>query len=92
MSDNEQKAGKLPDAAIEALTKGRKIEAVKILRREWNIDLKEAKDAVDQYLSLVNSSQVVRRAPTTEAGTGRLLWVIFVVIVVVTGYYMWANT
>ena len=54
MSDNEQKAGKLPDAAIEALTKGRKIEAVKILRREWNIDLKDAKDAVDQYQSLVN--------------------------------------
>lgn len=88
MSDNEQESRELPDAAIAALTNGRKIEAVKILRREWNIGLKEAKDAVDQYLSGNNLSTGVRRAPTIEAGIGRLFWLVFVVVVVASGYYM----
>lgn len=92
MSDNEQKARDLPDAAITALTNGRKIEAVKILRREWNIDLKEAKDAVDQHLSSTNSSQSARRSQTIETGTGRLLRFIIVVIVVVIGYYIWTKS
>lgn len=91
MSDNEQKAGALPDAAIAALRNGRKIEAVKIVRREWNIDLKEAKDAVDQHLSSINPSPGVRRAPTIETGTGRLLWLVFVIIVVFIGYYLWTT-
>jgi ribosomal protein L7/L12 len=89
MSDNEQKSGELPDAAIAALTNGRKIEAVKILRREWNIDLKEAKDTVDKYLSSINSSQVARRATKIETGIGRLLLLVFIVIAI--GYYMWTK-
>jgi ribosomal protein L7/L12 len=89
MSDNEQKSRELPDAAIAALTNGRKIEAVKILRREWNIDLKEAKDAVDKYLSSTNTSQGARRAPTIETGIGRLLLIVFMVIVI--GYYAWTK-
>jgi ribosomal protein L7/L12 len=89
MSDNEQKSRELPDAAIAALTNGRKIEAVKILRREWNIDLKEAKDAVDKYLSSTNTSQGARRAPAIEAGIGRLLLIVFMVIVI--GYYAWTK-
>lgn len=91
MSDNEQKTRDLPDAAIAALTNGRKIEAVKVLRREWNIDLKEAKDVVDQYLSSISSSQRARRAPTVDTGTGRLLWLVLVIIVAVTGYYLWTK-
>lgn len=92
MSDYEQKTKELPDTAIAALMNGRKIEAVKILRREWNIDLKEAKDAVDQHLSSINPSQIVRRAPTIETGRGRSLWFVLVVIVVVTGCYMWTKS
>jgi hypothetical protein len=39
-----------PAAAIDALTKAHKIEAIKIIRQEWAIDLKEAKDTVDTYV------------------------------------------
>ena len=91
MTVNEQKTRDLPDAAIAALTNGRKIEAVKILRREWNIDLKEAKDTVDQYLSSITPSQRPRRAPAIDTGIGRLLWLVLVVIVVITGYYLWTK-
>ena len=91
MSDNERNAGELPDAAVAALKNGRKIEAVKILRREWNMDLKEAKDAVEQHLSGINHSQVVQRAPMIEAGRGGSLWLLVVVIIVATGSYMWTK-
>lgn len=91
MSDTEHKARELPAAAIAALTKGRKIEAVKILRSEWNIDLKEAKDHVEQYLSGINPSQGARKAPAVDTGTGRLLSFILLVIVVAIGYYMWTK-
>ena len=38
----------LPPEAISALQAGKKIEAIKILREQKNIGLKEAKDMVDQ--------------------------------------------
>jgi hypothetical protein len=57
-------SGDLPAAAIEALTKGRKIEAIKIVRQETRLGLKEAKDAVDAYVAarpeLVSQHQEAR--------------------------------
>lgn len=91
MSDNEQKAGELPAAAIAALTKGRQIEAVKIVRSEWNLGLKEAKECVDQYLSSEKISQGVRNTPTVERGKSRLLPFVVIMIVVIIGYYMWSQ-
>jgi ribosomal protein L7/L12 len=48
----------LPQAAVEALWKGHVIEAMKIVRRERDIELKESKDQVD---ALVRSQQVLQR-------------------------------
>ncbi len=39
----------LPAQAIAALRQGNKIEAIKIVRAERGLGLKEAKDAVDAY-------------------------------------------
>ena len=36
--------------AITALWQGNKIEAIKILRQAHHLDLKDAKDKVDQYV------------------------------------------
>lgn len=44
------KAQDLPAAALEALSRGQKIEAIKIVREARGLGLKESKDAVDQYL------------------------------------------
>ncbi len=41
----------LPAAAVAALTNGRKIEAIKIVRQEWGLGLKQAKDAVESYVA-----------------------------------------
>lgn len=51
----------LPAAAVAALHEGRKIDAIKIVRRERNLQLKDAKDAVDAY---------IRSQPALEASLG----------------------
>ena len=92
MTDIEQHAGELPDAAIVALAKGRKIEAVKIVRREWSVDLKEAKGAVDHYQSVQDPSQRVRRSPTCKTGSGWFLRFVILIAIVGAAYYLWPKT
>ena len=92
MTDIEQQARELPDAAIAALAKGRKIEAVKIVRREWSVGLKEAKDAVDHYQSVQDPSQRVRRSPTSGTGSGWILRFVILVAIAGTAYYLWSKT
>ena len=41
----------LPAAAVAALTNGRKIEAIKIVRQESGLGLKQAKDLVEAYVA-----------------------------------------
>ena len=41
--------GALPEAAIEALARGQKIEAIRIVREQLGVGLAEAKQAVEQY-------------------------------------------
>ena len=51
----------LPEAVVAAIQSGRKIEAIKILRGETGLGLKEAKHAVDVY---------VQRHPDLESNLG----------------------
>jgi ribosomal protein L7/L12 len=66
----------LPAAAIEALTKGQKIEAIKIVRQDWGLGLREAKDAVEVYVA-------ARPMPASQAGESnqeaRWIWLVVVV-------------
>jgi ribosomal protein L7/L12 len=67
----------LPEPAVAALWRGNVIEAIKLVRLEKNIDLKEAKDQVDEYLRsqpvLKNKVQQVQ----AEAREGLFRWLIF---------------
>lgn len=47
MNDDRLNSTDLPPAAVAALIKGQKIEAIKILREERRIGLKEAKESVE---------------------------------------------
>lgn len=42
---------KLSDEILAAIRANRKIKAIKLLREEQNIGLKEAKDVVDKYVA-----------------------------------------
>ena len=51
MTNKPPRSADLPKAAVEALWRGNVIEAIKVVRQERNIGLKEAKDLVDAYLA-----------------------------------------
>jgi ribosomal protein L7/L12 len=45
-----EKGSALPSPVVNALSKGEKIEAIKLLREARGIGLKEAKDIVEEYV------------------------------------------
>jgi ribosomal protein L7/L12 len=51
MASKPRRASDLPKAAVDALWHGNVIEAIRVVRQERNIGLKEAKDLVDAYLA-----------------------------------------
>ena len=64
-------------AAVAALDRGDLIEAIKLVRQENRIGLKQARDLVQGHASTsAQSSSVARRAPTvsTEANRNGWLW------------------
>lgn len=51
MRNKPRRSSDLPKAAVEALWHGNVIEAIKVVRQERKIGLKEAKKAVEAYLA-----------------------------------------
>ena len=50
MTDEPTQSSTLPNAAVEMLWRGQMIEAIKHVRVERKLGLKEAKDLVDAYI------------------------------------------
>jgi len=76
----------LSSAAIAALYNGNKIEGIKIVRRERNIGLKEAKDAVEEYLASQPLLQSNIAATQREGKRGVLLWLVAIVVLVIVTF------
>ena len=64
--------GQLPSSVIAALQKGNKIEAIRLLREQTGLGLKEAKDAVEapERMTLGQS------APAAMRVSGNVVWVL----------------
>jgi hypothetical protein len=50
MPNKSRRLSDFPKAAVDALWQGNVIEAIKVVRLEQNIGLKEAKELVDAYI------------------------------------------
>lgn len=50
MSNKSRRSPDLPKAAVDALWQGNVIGAIKVVRLEQNLGLKEAKEQVDAYI------------------------------------------
>ncbi|MEZ5501010.1 MAG: ribosomal protein L7/L12 [Steroidobacteraceae bacterium] len=61
----------LPSEVIDALRKGRKIEAIKLLRERHGVGLKEAKDMVEAGEGKAGPDFPMEE-PKMETGIGRL--------------------
>ena len=80
----------LPPAAVGALQRGNKIEAIKIVRTEQKVDLKDAKDAVEAYIASQPALQS-SMAAAQKAGKGiALRWLVVLVLLGVMAYHFLA--
>ena len=80
-----QRLGPLPPTVIDALQRGNKIEAIKLLRESDGLGLKEAKDAIDAMGALPAAGPM---APGEVPRSGNFTWAIVVAVaVLVAGYY-----
>ena len=77
----------LPVAALAALRQGNKIEAIKLIREQQGIGLKEAKDRVDDYLNSQPARQSSVASAQSEAKRRSLLWLALIVAISLLAYY-----
>ena len=78
----------ISDQVIAAVDAGHKIEAIKILREETGLGLKEAKDAVDSLTRAKHGESGGASGMVEEGGAGGMVKMI-VVIAVVLGVYFY---
>lgn len=71
------------DAVILAVDSGRKIEAIKQLREETGLGLKDAKDAVD---SLIRQRRPAGASLPEQGGAGAIVKIVLVVAVLYLVY------
>jgi len=77
----------LSAAAIAALHCGNKIEAIKITREERGIGLKEAKDAIEDYVRSQPSLQSSFAAAQAETKRSALFWLAALSALAFLAYY-----
>ena len=82
----EERSEALPPEAIAALQQGNKIEAIKLVREAQKLDLKGAKDRVDDYVK--NDPVLQQKFASAQAETtGSLVRWLIIVAVGILGYY-----
>ncbi len=81
-------APSLSTVAISALHHGNKIEAIKITREERNIGLKEAKDAVEEYVRSQPVLQSSLAAAQNETKRSVMLWLAALIALALIAYYV----
>ena len=80
-----------PATAEAALLKGNKIEAIKIVRRERGVDLKEAKDIVEQHVAAHPGLQIQFESAQAAASQGFLPWLMAMIVIGALVYYFLAG-
>lgn len=76
-----------PPAAVAALEQGNTIEAIKIIRLDRGLGLKESKDLVDAYLKSRPDLQRRLQAAQAEAKQGCVRWSIIGLVLLAAALY-----
>jgi len=89
MANGSPQSSALSQPAIAALEQGNTIEAIKIVRLEQGIGLKESKDLVDAYLKSRPDLQRRLEAVQAEAWQAFLRWlIIFLALAAAMAYFV----
>jgi ribosomal protein L7/L12 len=86
-----QATQELPGEALAALERGSKIEAIKSLRMERSIGLKEAKDAVEAFLREHPDVQQKMAGANRQSAQGAVPW-LFLVAAIATAAVLWMRS
>jgi len=87
MSNKSRHSSDLPKAAVETLRRGNLIEAIKIVRQDRNIGLKEAKALVEDYIASQPALKKKMDKILVEAQQKFIRWMIgFAVVAAVVAY------
>jgi ribosomal protein L7/L12 len=79
-------AGPLPPDVLEALRRGNKIEAIKLLRERTGLGLKEAKDAVEMHPQ--EKVVTAQDSPGQISSSGSAIWwLVALALALIAGYY-----
>ena len=76
---------KLPPSVLHAIQAGNKIEAIKLVREQTGLGLKEAKDAVDAYRR--QSPPMQGGAPGEVPKSARAIWWVVAGVAAAVAYY-----
>lgn len=90
--ESRARAGQMPAQALAALQRNNKIEAIKIVRQEHGIGLKEAKDFVESHVDGDVALQAQMRTQGPQLSAGQLLRFLSVVALVVIVFLWWKNS
>jgi ribosomal protein L7/L12 len=91
MTETTREDAGFPSAAIAALQKGNKIEAIKIVRVERNLGLKEAKDCVEDYVRRDPPLKRKMEEVQAEAQKGFVFWLVVLLALGAAVYYFLAG-
>ena len=81
----------LPPEVLDALSRNRKIEAIKLLRESHNMDLKSAKETIEHYerTHVVPKRQEVSGMITEDRTTTKLIWIIVLAAIAAGAYFFY---
>jgi hypothetical protein len=79
----------LPKNVIKALEKGRMIEAIKLLRSQANMGLKESKEAIEAYTKSHSQTQPPRSAPMSTGDQRSPTGLVIMIALALLGYAMY---
>jgi len=81
----------MPFTAITAMENGNKIDAIKIVREETGLGLKEAKELVEQYVKQNPAIKTQLEVQQRESMQGLKWLIISIVIIGLTYYYIFVE-
>lgn len=86
MTSSKHNPDQIPVAAIAAIEKGNKIEAIRIIREETGLGLKESKELVENYIRTNPAIQSRFQARQRES-LQNIRWLIISILVIGLTYY-----
>jgi ribosomal protein L7/L12 len=86
--DSTMPAGTLAPNVIDAVRRGNKIDAIRLLRDQTGMGLQEAKDTIEAYALAHPAQANASPGELPKGGSGSLRWIAILAVVAIVGYFL----